>query len=278
MNKLTHSINFLKNWIIYNKMFIFYQSLHLCTSGCILLSGLLIIRLFTKILYNIFIVKKIDPIAIGFISNILKYLITIFVIVSTLSNMGVQTSSIIAAFGTIGLVIGLAWQSALSNLASGLLIITFRTFKIGDYINVCNNIIGQVTKVEIFSTRVKTFDGIIIAIPNGKILADNITNLSQCHEYRNKITLGLSRILISEDLNIIKKILLDTIYLDQRIIKNSKITIILDEITNISINITIFFWINDFIYKKEICSDLTNIIKQNLELYKNSCVLWINNN
>ncbi|QJC28543.1 mechanosensitive ion channel [Enterobacteriaceae endosymbiont of Plateumaris consimilis] len=258
-------------------MFIFYQSLHLLTAGCILLTGLLIIRLFTKILYNIFIVKKIDPIAIGFVSNILKYLITIFVIVSTLSNMGVQTSSIIAAFGTIGLVIGLAWQSALSNLASGLLIITFRTFKIGDYVNVCN-ISGQVTKVEIFSTRLRTFDGIIIAIPNGKILADNITNLSQCHEYRNKITLGLSRILISEDLNMIKKILLDTIYLDQRIIKNSKIIIIIDEITNISINITVFFWIKDFLYKKEICSDLTNIIKHNLELYKNSCVLWINNN
>ncbi|QJC29875.1 mechanosensitive ion channel [Enterobacteriaceae endosymbiont of Plateumaris sericea] len=258
-------------------MFISYQLLHILTSSCILLTELLIIRLLAKIIYNIFIVKKIDPIAIGFISNILKYLIVIFTIVSLLSNIGVHTASIIAAFGTISIVIGLAWQSALSNLASGLLIITFRIFEIGDYINVCN-ISGQVTKVEIFSTQLKTFDGIITLIPNGKILADNITNLSQCHEYRNKITLGLSRLLISEDLNMIKKILLDTIYLDQRIIKNSKIIVIIDEINNISINLTVFFWISNFLYKKEICSDLTNIIKHNLELYKNSCVLWINNN
>ncbi|QJC29432.1 mechanosensitive ion channel [Enterobacteriaceae endosymbiont of Plateumaris pusilla] len=258
-------------------MFIPYQLFHTLISSSILLTEFLIIRLFAKIIFNIFVVKKIDPIAIGFISNILKYIIMIFILISTLSNIGVRTSSIIAAFGTIGVVIGLAWQSTLSNLASGLLIITFRIFKIGDYITICN-ISGQVTKVEVFSTQLKTFDGIITLIPNGKILSDNISNLSRCHEYRNKITLGLSRLLISEDLNMIKKILLDTIYLDQRIIKNSKIVIILDEINNISINLTVFFWIRDFLYEKEICSDLTNIIKNNLELYKNSCVLWIHNN
>ncbi|QJC32808.1 mechanosensitive ion channel domain-containing protein [Enterobacteriaceae endosymbiont of Donacia semicuprea] len=276
MSKFTSVLDFIKLWIINNKIFIFYQFEHFFLAGMILFFGLWGVKIITKTIKNIFTIRNIDPITIGFLSNILKYSLTIFVIVSALSSIGLQTSSIFAAFGTIGLVVGLAWQSALANLASGLLIITFRIFKVGDYINI-GNVTGKITNVEIFCTLFKTFDGTIISVPNGKILTENIINFSKANEYRNKITLGVSRNLIQEDINIIKKILLDTISINNKIIKNSIVNVIIDEITNNSINFTIFFWINDFRNKKEICSDLINILKNNLELYKKSCVLWIHN-
>ncbi|QJC31577.1 mechanosensitive ion channel [Enterobacteriaceae endosymbiont of Donacia tomentosa] len=276
MNKFISVFDFIKYWIFNNKNFIFYQFEHFILAGIILFFGLWGVRFVTKTTKNIFAIKQIDPITIGFLANILKYSLTIFVIVSALSSIGLQTSSIFAAFGTIGLVIGLAWQNALSNLASGLLIITFRIFKVGDYINI-GNITGKITNVEIFCTLFKTFNGSIISVPNSKILTENIVNFSKSNEYRNKITLGISRELIQTDINTIKKILLDTVSVNNRIIKNSIVNVILDEITNNSINFTVFFWINDFINKKEICSDLIDILKKNLELYKKSCVLWINN-
>ncbi|QJC32000.1 mechanosensitive ion channel [Enterobacteriaceae endosymbiont of Donacia versicolorea] len=276
MNKFTSVLDFIKSWIIHNKVFIFYQGEHFFLAGMILFFGLWGVKITTRTIKNVFTIRNIDPITIGFLSNVLKYSLTIFVIVSALSSIGLKTSSIFAAFGTIGLVVGLAWQSALANLASGLLIITFRIFKVGDYINI-GNVTGKITNVEIFCTLFKTFDGSIISVPNGKILTENIINFSKANEYRNKITLGVSRNLVQEDINIIKKIILDTMSVNSKIIENSIIDVIVDEITNNSINFTVFFWINDFRNKKEICSDLINILKNNLELYKKSCVLWIIN-
>ncbi|QJC35615.1 mechanosensitive ion channel domain-containing protein [Enterobacteriaceae endosymbiont of Donacia sparganii] len=276
MNKFTSVLDFIKMWIFKNRIFILYQCEHFILAGMVLFFGLWGVKFVTKTIKNVFTIRNIDPITTGFLTNVFKYSLTIFVIVSALSSIGLKTSSIFAAFGTIGLVIGLAWQSALANLASGLLIITFRIFKVGDYINI-GNITGKITNVEIFCTLLKTFDGSIISVPNGKILTENIVNFSKSNEYRNKITLGISRDLIQKDINMIKKILLDTVSLNDKIIKNSIVNVIVDEITNNSINFTVFFWINDFINKKEICSDLINILKNNLELYKKSCVLWINN-
>ncbi|QJC34834.1 mechanosensitive ion channel family protein [Enterobacteriaceae endosymbiont of Donacia piscatrix] len=276
MNKFISVLDFIKMWIFKNKIFILYQCEHFILAGMVLFFGLWSVKFSTKTIRNVFTKRNIDPITIGFLTNVFKYSFIIFVIVSALSSIGLRTSSIFAAFGTIGLVIGLAWQSALANLASGLLIITFRIFKVGDYINI-SNVTGKITNVEIFCTLLKTFDGNIISVPNGKILTENIINFSKSNEYRNKITLSLSRELIQNDINTIKKILLDTISLNDKIIKNSIVNVVVDGITNSSINFSVFFWINDFINKKEICSDLINIIKNNLELYNKSCVLWINN-
>ncbi|QJC33619.1 mechanosensitive ion channel [Enterobacteriaceae endosymbiont of Donacia provostii] len=276
MNKFTSVLDFIKIWIFKNKIFILYQCEHFILAGMILFFGLWGVKFGTKTIRNVFTIRNIDPITTGFLTNIFKYSLIIFVLVSALSSIGLQTSSLFAAFGTIGLVIGLAWQSALANLASGLLIITFRIFKVGDYINI-GNVTGKITNVEIFCTLFKTFDGSIISVPNGKILTENIVNFSKSSEYRNKITLSLSRELIQNDINTIKKILLDTISLNDKIIKNSIVNVVIDGITNSSINLSVFFWMHDFMNKKEICSDLINIIKNNLELYNKSCVLWINN-
>ncbi|QJC30330.1 mechanosensitive ion channel domain-containing protein [Enterobacteriaceae endosymbiont of Neohaemonia nigricornis] len=276
MNTFMNILEIIKIWILQNKLVILYQCWHLILAGIIVFIGFRISRIFIKTIQNIFKNRNVDPITIGFFSNILKYGSFIFIIVSALSSMGFKTSSIVAAFGTIGLVIGLAWQNALSNLASGLLIITLRLFQIGDYINL-NNITGKIITVEIFCTFLKTIDGNIVSIPNSKILSENIINLSKSHEYRNKITLGLSRMIIENDIYTVQKILLDTVSMSNTIIKNSTVHTVLNEITHNSINFTIFFWMNDFIYKKEICSNLIHRIKENIEKYKPSCILWINN-
>ncbi|QJC30754.1 mechanosensitive ion channel domain-containing protein [Enterobacteriaceae endosymbiont of Macroplea appendiculata] len=276
MHNINNILNLLKYWILQNKLSLLSHFWNIIFAIIIIILGFKISTIIINTIQNIFKNRNIDPITIGFISNILKYSLFIFVIVTALSSVGFKTSSIVAAFGTIGLVIGLAWQSALANVASGLLIITLRIFQIGDYINL-NNIIGKIINVEIFCTFLKTLDGSIVSVPNSKILSENIINLSKSHEYRNKITLGLSRIITENDIQTIRKILLDNVSISNEIIKNSVVDIVLNEITINSINFTIFFWINDFMYKKEICSNLINQIKQSLEKYKPSCVLWINN-
>ncbi len=118
-----------------------------------------------------------DPIIIGFVSSIVYVGMMVFVALAALGQLGIQTTSFIAVLGAAGLAIGLALQGSLSNFAAGFLLIMFRPFKVGDFIEGAG-VSGVVEAIQIFTTTLTTPDNKTVIVPNAKLLDDNITNYS----------------------------------------------------------------------------------------------------
>jgi len=112
-----------------------------------------------------------------FLGSIARYLILAFVIIAILNRFGVQTASIVALLGAAGLAVGLALQGTMSNLAAGVMLLIFRPYKVGDFIDAAGKF-GNVTEIDMFTTILQTFDNQHIIIPNSKIWGEQIINHS----------------------------------------------------------------------------------------------------
>jgi small conductance mechanosensitive channel len=122
-------------------------------------------------------VQSVDVTLRRFIASLVRYLILTFTVLAVLSQFGVQTASLIAVFGAAGLAIGLALQGTLSHLASGVMILIFRPFKIGDQID-AGGAAGTVEHIDLFVTELRTADNLQLLVPNGKIWGATVTNYS----------------------------------------------------------------------------------------------------
>lgn len=120
---------------------------------------------------------KFDDTLFRFLGSMAKYVILAFVIIAVLNRFGVETTSIVALLGAASLAVGLALQGAMSNLAAGVMLMVFRPYKVGDFINAADKF-GKVDEITLFTTVLQTFDNQQIIIPNGQIWGDQITNHS----------------------------------------------------------------------------------------------------
>lgn len=118
-----------------------------------------------------------DATLFRFLGSIARYVIMAFVVIAVLNRFGVQTASIVALLGAAGLAVGLALQGAMSNLAAGVMLLIFRPYKVGDFIDAAGQF-GNVTQIDLFTTILETFDHQQIIIPNGKIWGEQIINHS----------------------------------------------------------------------------------------------------
>lgn len=125
-----------------------------------------------------------------FVSKTARYVILIIVFVMVLSQFGVQTASIIAALGAAGLAIGLALQGTLQNVASGLVLLVLRPFKIGDYVD-CGGTDGIVQEIGLFATEFRTLDGLYRLVPNSSVWGSSITNFSHHRTRRFDLVIGI---------------------------------------------------------------------------------------
>lgn len=132
--------------------------------------------------------SNVDPSAVGFISQIIYFLLLIIVAIAALGRVGVPTNSFVAAVGAIGLAIGLSLQNNLSNFASGILILVFKPFRVGDFIE-ASGVSGSVNEIQIMNTILYSVDNRKIIIPNSKLTSDNVVNFSAALD--RKITLNL---------------------------------------------------------------------------------------
>ncbi len=121
--------------------------------------------------------EKLDDTLFKFLGSLARYIILAFVIIAVLNRFGVQTASIIALLGAAGLAVGLALQGTLSNVAAGVMLLVFRPYKVGDFINAANRF-GCVEAIDLFVTVLQTFDRQQIIIPNSQIWGDQIVNHS----------------------------------------------------------------------------------------------------
>ena len=140
-------------------------------------AGLLIVKLLTKIAGRFLGKSKLDPQAARIILQVLRILLYLVLLVAVIEILGVPMTSVAALVASGGLAVGLAFQGALSNLAGGFLILIFRPFRLGDYIE-ATGVEGTVKGISIFYTRLTTLDNRLILVPNGDLMSSNVTNLT----------------------------------------------------------------------------------------------------
>ena len=181
-----------------------------------------------------------DPIVTGFVGSIAYIALLAFVIIAALGQLGIQTTSFIAVLGAAGLAIGLALQGSLANFAAGFLMIIFRPFKVGDFIEGAG-VSGTVEAIQIFTTTLKTGDNKTVIIPNAKLAGDNITNYSAKPTRRIDMTVGVA---YDADLSKVRDVLKDIISKESRIHSDPEPLIVVGELADNSVNFIVRVWTN----------------------------------
>ena len=159
--------------------------------------------------------SKLDPLLIRFLGNILYALLLIFVVLAAINQVGIQTTSLIAVIGAAGLAVGLALQGSLANFAAGVLVIIFRPYKIGDFVE-AGGVAGVVDNVQIFTTELKTGDNRRIIVPNGQMMNGAITNYS-AHDTR-RVDLAVS-VGYDDDIDTVRRVLQAVVADDSRVLE-----------------------------------------------------------
>ena len=184
----------------------------------------------------------------------------VFVVLAALGQLGIQTTSFIAVIGAAGLAIGLALQGSLSNFAAGFLMIIFRPFKVGDYIEGAG-VAGTVETIHIFTTQLLTPDNKTVIIPNASLTADNITNYSAKGTRRVDFVFGIG---YGDDIDKAKKIMADILAKDERIFKDPVPKIALVELADSSVNFVVRPWVKVEDYW-DVYFDTTENIKKSFD-------------
>ncbi|MGB0723203.1 MAG: mechanosensitive ion channel family protein, partial [Gammaproteobacteria bacterium] len=184
--------------------------------------------------------SKVDATLIGFLSNIIYALLLVFVVLAALGQLGVETTSFIAVLGAAGLAVGLALQGSLANFASGVMIILFRPFKAGDFVEIAG-VAGIIEEVQIFTCRLRTGDNKAMYIPNGKIMGDNIVNYSANKTRRVDMVFGCG---YDDDIRAAKALLHKLVAEDPRILDDPAPTIGVLELGDNSVNFAVRPWVN----------------------------------
>ena len=188
--------------------------------------------------------RSVDKAVVSFVASIVYAIIMIATVLMALSQVGVQTTSFIAILGAAGLAVGLALQGSLSNFASGILIILFRPFKSGDFID-AGGITGTVDKIEIFQTIMKTPDNKRVIVPNAQITGSAITNYSAEATRRVDLVIGIS---YDSDLKKAKQLLEDMLKNDPRVLAEPAPVVKVGALADSSVNFVVRPWVNSADY------------------------------
>ena len=181
-----------------------------------------------------------DQALTGFVSNLINALVVTFAVIAALNKVGIQTTSLVAIVGAAGLAIGLALKDSLGNFAAGVMILIFKQFKAGDFIEAAG-VLGVVETLNVFSTQLKTGDNKTVYVPNGKLIGDNIINYSAKPTRRIDMVVGVS---YDADLSHVKKVLEDILAKESRILEDPAPTIGVLELADNSVNFAFRPWVN----------------------------------
>jgi small conductance mechanosensitive channel len=195
-----------------------------------------------------------------FIRNLAYFAMLAFVAIAALNRLGVQTASAVAAIGAAGLAVGLALQGSLSNFAAGVLLIIFKPFKVGDFVEI-SGAKGIVQEIQIFNTVLHSLDNVQIVIPNAHVTGGNILNYTANDKRRVDLVVGVS---YGDDLSKVKRVILSVLLADSRVLRNPEPMVAVLELAESSVNIAARPWIKSEDYWP-VYFDLTEKIKVELE-------------
>ncbi|MCB1851229.1 MAG: mechanosensitive ion channel [Gammaproteobacteria bacterium] len=218
--------------------------------------GRLLISLVVKLLRTLLVRSRMDDILTNFIVSIVRSLLLLLVIVAALDRLGVDTTSLIALLGAAGLAVGLALQGSLQNFAAGVMMIIFRPFKAGDFIEAAGNS-GVVEAINIFSTTMRTGDNRVIIVPNGSIYSGSIVNYSARATRRIDMVFSIG---YGDDIRKARNIIQAVMDEDVRILKDPAYTVAVSELAAHSVNFVVRPWVESANYWA-VKFDLTEKIK-----------------
>jgi len=182
--------------------------------------------------------SKTDETLVKFVGSLSYIALLAFVIIAALNQLGIQTTSFIAILGAAGLAIGLALQGSLGNFAAGVLMIIFKPFKVGDYIEGAG-VAGTVEEIQIFTTQLVTPDNKTIIVPNAKMTGDNITNYSAKGTRRVDFVFGIG---YEDDIDKARQVIESIINADERVLKDPAPMVAVSELADSSVNFTARAW------------------------------------
>ena len=202
--------------------------------------GRIVVSAIINLIVRLMHARSTDEVLVKFLSSILRWVLLLFVIIAALSQLGINTTSMVALLGAAGLAIGLSLQGSLSNLAAGVLLIMFRPFNKGNFVE-AGNAMGSVESIGIFSTTLTTPDNKEVIIPNSAIIGNNITNFSARATRRVDMVFGVS---YGDDIRKAKQLLESIIAADERVLAEPAPTIVVGELADSSVNFLVRPWVN----------------------------------
>lgn len=222
----------------------------------IVIVGRIVVKWLVKLIRKLMVRSEFDPILVNFASSIANAVLLLFVFIAALDQLGVNTTSLIALLGAAGLAIGLALQGSLQNFAAGVMMIVFRPFKLGDFIE-AGGVMGIVEQISIFSTTMNTVDNREIIIPNGQIYAGAITNYSAKDTRRIDMVFGIG---YGDDMLKAKEIMDEILAKHELVLDEPAPVVAVAELADSSVNFNVRPWVNSADYW-DVRSELIEQIK-----------------
>lgn len=210
----------------------------------IFIVGKYLVGVITRLVKKLMGKAHMDTILVNFIGSIIKTVLLLFVVIAALDQLGVNTTSLIALIGAAGLAIGLALQGSLQNLASGVMLIVFRPFRDGDFVE-AGGTMGVVEEIGIFTTKMRTGDNKEVIVPNGQIFGGIITNYSKRDTRRVDMVFGIS---YDDDIRKAKEIIKGIIEADERVLKEPAPLVVVGELGDSSVNFNVRPWVKSSDY------------------------------
>lgn len=204
----------------------------------ILIIGRMVASAVRKGLKKVLTARNVDASLTGFVGSLAYFAILTFTIIATIGQFGIQTASFIAIFGAAGFAVGMALQGTLANFASGVMLLLFRPFTTGNFIEAAG-VTGTVVDIAIFSTTIKTSDNVRITVPNGELYGGIIKNFHGYNTRRIDMVMGIG---YNADIDQAMDILQDLCDKDARILKEPAVTIGVSELADSSVNIRLRPW------------------------------------
>jgi small conductance mechanosensitive channel len=235
-------------------------AINLATALVIFYVGRMVVRLLTSGIRKVMERQQVDKTLVTFVSNLVNMILLMVVIIAAIGALGVQTTSFIAVLGAAGLAIGLALQGSLSNFAAGVLIVFFRPYKVGDWVEAAG-ISGAVEEVQILTTVLKTGDNKRVIVPNAQIMGSIITNYSANDTRRVDMVIGVS---YDDDLDKVRSTLEEIVAADERVLDEPACTIAVSALADSSVNFVVRPWVATSDYWG-VMFDLTEAIKKRFD-------------
>jgi len=245
-----------KYWDYLTNVIIEYSP-RLISAAILFVIGWWTIKLIKKLIMRVMVKREMEPTLSKFLADILIWTLKILLFVTVISRLGVENSSFVAIIGAAGLAIGLSLQGSLSNFAGGVLIIMFKPFKVGDFIE-AQGVSGTVKQIQIFVTQLATVDNQTIFVPNGALSNGTIINYTYATTRRADLTVGIS---YNSDIKKAKELIFEILNNHPLILKDPEPMVLVKDLAESSINLAVRPWSeieNFFVMRSEVLEQVKN--------------------
>lgn len=205
----------------------------------LLFIGLFFVRTLLKIIDRRFESRNVDPSLRGFLRSVISFILYALLIITVISNVGIQTTSFIAVMSAVALGVGSALQGSLSNFAGGVLILIFRPYEVGDYIENNSGTEGTVQKIDLLYTTLINAKGIMVFSPNGPLANSVIRNFTKISSRRIDYAIGIS---YNDNIKVAREVILKVISQEKRVLQTPAPEVFVDALADSSVNLIVRMW------------------------------------